>query len=68
MILNVPLAIWFGMLTGASLFTTASLGIAVHVFKKKVFRYHKFFAGLTVSLAIIHIILAVLLWFFSIYI
>jgi hypothetical protein len=63
MILGIPLAIWFGLLTITSVFTTASLGVAVQVFKKPVFKYHKFFAALTVTLAITHLILAYLLWF-----
>lgn len=63
MIANIPLAIWFGILTIISLFTTASLGIAVHKFNKNVFRLHMFFAFLTLTLAIIHLIFAYLLWF-----
>lgn len=63
MILNLPLAIWFGILTIISLFVTASLGIAVHMFKKNVFKIHMFFAFLTLTLAIIHLIFAYLLWF-----
>lgn len=66
MILGIPLAIWFGILTIASVFTTASFGIAVHVFRKNVFKYHKFFAFLTMTLAVIHAILALMLWFFGI--
>jgi len=63
MILSLPLAIWFGILTIASLFITAGLGIAVHKFHKNVFNFHMFFAFLTLTLAIIHLILAYLLWF-----
>jgi hypothetical protein len=66
MLLNIPTAIWFGFLTFASLITTASLGIAVHVFKKNVFNIHRFFAFTTIILAIIHFILAILLWFYGI--
>lgn len=60
MILNLSLTIWFGILTVTSLFITASLGIAVHVFHKKVFGFHMFFAFITLTLAVIHIILAYL--------
>jgi hypothetical protein len=66
MILNIPLAIWLGFLTISSLFTTVSLGISMFYFRKSVFKYHRFFAFLTASLAIIHLIFAVLLWFFGI--
>jgi hypothetical protein len=63
MILPIPLAIIFGFLTILSLFITAGLGIAVHKYHKPVFRFHKFFAFLTITLAIIHLVLAYLLWF-----
>jgi hypothetical protein len=63
MIFVIPLAIVFGFLTIISLFTTLSLGVAVHVFKRNVFGYHKFFAFLTGILALIHLIFAYLLWF-----
>ncbi|MDD5651038.1 MAG: hypothetical protein PHF86_11585 [Candidatus Nanoarchaeia archaeon] len=66
MLLNIPTAIWFGFLTFTSLFTTASLGVAVFYFRKNVFNYHRFFALITVSLALIHLTLAILLWFFGV--
>jgi hypothetical protein len=66
MIFGVPLAIWFWILTISSVFTTASLGIAMHMFRKNVFKYHRFFAFLSLSLAVIHATLAILLWSFGI--
>jgi len=66
MILGIPLAIWFGILTIISVFITAGLGIAMHSYKKDVFEYHKFFAFLTLVLALVHATLAVMLWFFGI--
>ncbi len=66
MIAGIPLAIWLGFLTLASLITTLSLGIAVHVFKKNVFNFHKVFAGITFSLAVIYAALALILWFFGV--
>lgn len=66
MIFGIPLAIIFGMATIISVFITASLGIATHIFKKNVFNYHKYFAFLTIILAIIHATLAFLLWFYGI--
>lgn len=66
MILNIPLAVWLGMLTIIFVFTTASFGIAVHVFHKNVFRYHRFFAFTTLILALIHATLALMLWFWGI--
>lgn len=65
MILKIPLAIWFGGLTIISLFITASLGVAVFKFHKNVFKYHKMFAFTTLTLAVIHLVLGVLLWFFG---
>ncbi len=62
-LLILPLAIWLGILTIISLFVTASLGIAVYKYNKNVFNYHRMFAFLTLTLAIIHLILAYLLWF-----
>jgi len=66
MIFKIPLAFWFGILTIISLFITASLGLAVHRYHKPVFKYHKIFAFLTISLAIIHAVLVLLLLFFGI--
>lgn len=66
MLLNIPLAIWFGIATVISLFITFSFGIIFHYFKRPVFRYHKLFAFLTIALATIHTILAISLWFFGI--
>jgi hypothetical protein len=63
MILGIPTAIWFGILTITSLFITFSLGIAVFKFQKNVFKYHKFFAYLTIILAVTHLVFAYLLWF-----
>ena len=66
MIFAIPLVIWTGYLALASLIITLSLGIAVHIFKKPVFRFHKFFAFFTVLIAIIHSILGILFYFFGI--
>lgn len=66
MILGLPLAIWLGFLTFGSLVTTVSLGVAMHNFQKPVFKYHRFFAFLTITLATIHLILGFLLWFLGV--
>jgi hypothetical protein len=66
MLFNIPLAIIFGILTVISLFVTAGLGVSSYYFKKKVFKYHKIFAFLTLTLAAVHSILAFLLWFYGI--
>jgi len=63
MILGIPLAIWLGILTIILLFTTVSLGIAVHFFRKNVFKYHMYMAFTTATVAAIHAIMAYLLWF-----
>jgi hypothetical protein len=66
MIFPIPLAIIFGILTILSLFITASLGIAVHIFKKNIFKFHMTFAFITITLAVIHLVLAFMLWFMGI--
>jgi len=66
MVLGIPLAIWFGILTIILVFTTASFGIAMHVFRKNVFKYHRFFAFSTIIFAVIHAVLVILLWFYGI--
>lgn len=63
MVFGIPLAIWFGVMTIISAGITFSLGIAMHFFRKDVFRYHAFFAFTTIILAIIHAVLAYFLWF-----
>jgi|GEM_PF-3865428 hypothetical protein len=65
MLFKTPLAIWFGILTIISLFLTAFFGAATIYLKKNMFRQHKIFAIITVCLALIHLVLAVLLWFFG---
>jgi hypothetical protein len=65
MVFVFPLAIWLGIITIIFLFTTLSLGIALHVFGKNVFKYHRLFAFLTASAAVIHMIFATLLYFFN---
>lgn len=64
MILGLPLAMWFGILTIISLFVTLGLGLAVHKFQKPLLPQHKAFAMATVSLAIVHLVLVILLFFF----
>jgi hypothetical protein len=66
MILGLPLAIWLGFVTFGCLVTTLSLGIAMFYFQKPVFKYHRFFAFTTITIAIIHVTLAILLWFFGV--
>ncbi|MFA4952755.1 MAG: hypothetical protein WC584_00880 [Candidatus Pacearchaeota archaeon] len=52
MIFEIPLVIILGIATIVSVFITASFGMAMHIFKKDVFKYHKLFASLTITLAI----------------
>jgi len=66
MIFAIPLTVFFGILTIISLFATISSGVAMHRFRKLVFKYHRFFAFLTGILVLIHATLAFLLWFFGI--
>jgi len=66
MLLGIPLAIWLGILTISLLSITLSMGIAMVHFQKNVFKYHKFFAYLTIGVAAIHAVTAALLWFFGV--
>ena len=66
MLINIPFAIWLGILALISFFITLSLGIAMTRFKKKVFKYHRIFSYLTISIVTIHVIFSILLWFFGI--
>ncbi len=67
-ILGLPLMAWLGILTFCSLVTTVSLGVAMHVYKKNVFKYHRFFAITTITIAMAHVTLTTLFVFFGIYI
>ena len=66
MVFGFPIAIWFGIFTFLSLVTTVILGIVFHWYHKPVFRYHKFFAFLTLLLALIHITYVILNIYFRI--
>jgi len=65
MLFNIPLAIWLGVIALISLLATISFGVAVFYYKKNVFNYHKILAFLTITIVIIHVIFAILLWFFG---
>ncbi|MEK6906659.1 MAG: hypothetical protein AABW81_03490 [Nanoarchaeota archaeon] len=66
MVFIFPLAVWFGILTILSLFTTACFGILTYKYKKPFFKKHMSFAFLTLVLAIIHAILVILWIYFGI--
>ncbi len=55
--------IFFGILTIILLFITAGTGIIFHYFHKPVFRFHRFFAYLTLAVALIHALLVFLAYF-----
>jgi len=65
MLFNVPFAIWLGIAALLSLTATISFGVAMFYFKKKVFKLHRIFAYVTIILVIIHVIFAILLWFYG---
>lgn len=66
MLLGVPLAIWFGFVALIFLIITLIFGAGRKYFKQKGFKYHILFAIISIVLLIIHVILAVSLWFFGI--
>ena len=55
----VRLTVLFGIITIISLFITAIFGIAFRRFGKPVFKLHRFFAYLTLLLAITHATLVI---------
>jgi len=59
----LPLTIILGILTITSLFTTATLGY-LSTKGKPVFKYHRFFAFLTIILAITHASLVIQKYYF----
>jgi len=64
-ILGLPIAIYFGMITFLCLFTTATLGILVLKGLYNIpFRWHMRMAAITVFFAVIHVILVILQYFF----
>jgi len=65
MLLGIPLALWLGMLTLILLVIAFSLGIAVMKFGKPVLKHHVRMAVIAMSLAVVHAIIAALLWFFG---
>jgi hypothetical protein len=65
MVFLIPLAIWLGMLTFVFLVITAILGILVLKGKAK-FECHRTLAIITICLAVLHVIFAILLWFFAV--
>ena len=65
MLFDVPFAIWLGIAALISFLATMSFGIAMFYFKKKVFKLHRIFAYLTIIIVIIHVIFAILLWFYG---
>lgn len=66
MLLHQPLAIWLGFLTILLLCITVSLGLAMKKHRKSVYKPHRIFAIITLIIALAHVTLAVLLWFFGI--
>jgi hypothetical protein len=64
-IFNLPIALYFGIITFICLLTTAVLGILVlkglyHI----PFKWHMRMAAVTISFAVIHVILVLLQYFF----
>ena len=53
--MTLPLTVWLGIFTFISLFTTATFGRLTRM-GKPVFKYHRFFAYLTLILAVIHVV------------
>ncbi len=65
MVFLIPLAIWFGFLTFIFFVTALILGTLALKGKVKI-STHRAFAITTLIIALIHIVFAILLWFFGI--
>jgi len=65
MLFNIPFTIWTGILTLIFLILTAIFGVSMKK-GRFFFKYHRVFAAITLIFAIIHSILAFLLWFYGI--
>jgi hypothetical protein len=65
MLLGIPLAIWLGLLAITLLFATLFLGVAM-MHGKASLKYHKAFAFATGAAALVHLVFAVLLWFYGV--
>jgi hypothetical protein len=64
-IFGLPLAIYFGIITFISLFTTAIIGMLVFKGLYNIpFKWHMRMAAVTIFFAIIHVILVIWLFFF----
>jgi hypothetical protein len=57
--------IWAGILALIALLIQTGLGVAMTVFNKPVLKYHKIFGFILLIVAIIHVVLAIMLWFFG---
>jgi hypothetical protein len=65
MVFLIPLAIWLGFFTFIGLVKTIILGLLV-MKGKAPFKYHKITAIATICLAVVHVVFAILLWFFGV--
>lgn len=62
-VLGIPLAFWFGIVTFICLFITATLGVLVMKGRYNIpFAWHMRMAALTLCCAVVHVILVILLF------
>lgn len=63
-VFGIPLAIWFGIATAVCLFSTVLLGILVMKGRYQIpFVWHMRAAAATITCALIHIVLVLMLYF-----
>ena len=60
------MAIWIGIAALIFFIITLFFGIAIVYLKKHVLQYHRIFAYLTLLVVSIHVVFAILLWFYGI--
>ena len=66
MLLDVPLAIWVGIVAMAFVILTFMFGLERKRLGQRWFRYHRYLAYASIVLLLVHAVLAFMLWFMGI--
>ena len=66
MIMGMPLVMWLGLLGLILLATTLFLGMKIQKGRYELLVYHVLFAKFTIAIAAIHLIFALLFYFFGV--
>jgi DMSO/TMAO reductase YedYZ heme-binding membrane subunit len=66
MLFGIPLTVWFGILGFIFILLTLGIAMAISYLKKPYLNYHKLLAIIAFIVILIHVVLAVLWFFFGI--